>query len=205
MDCPHSLFVISAPSGAGKTTLVANLLKQDSQLQLSISTTTRLPRGNEQNGVDYFFVNEEQFLSMQQQNAFVESANVHGHFYGTSQKWLENTLKTHDVLLEIDVQGAAQIKKTFPQSVLIFILPPSLQELEKRLKNRATDSIQVIEQRLKNALTEMQQVDCFDYVIMNKHLSHALKELESIVQAQRCRTFLQKQRHTSFFQALSFF
>ncbi len=199
MKALHSLFVISAPSGAGKTTLVRQLLRQNSNLKLSVSTTTRSPRAGEKEGEDYFFVDVPFFQKMIKENAFIEYATVHGNFYGTSQKWVKETLKTHDVLLEIDVQGAKQIKQIFKESVLIFILPPSLQVLEERLKNRATDSEEVIEKRLNAARGEMREAQHFDYAIMNAHLADAVRALESVVLAESLRTVYQQQRHPELF------
>ena len=199
MDSCHSLFIVSAPSGAGKTTLVKHLLMRDKNVQLSISTTTRAPREGEKNGVDYFFTSVADFKEKIAQNAFAEYAEVHGNFYGTSKEWLESALTKNDVLLEIDVQGAAQIKKVFPQAISIFILPPSLEILKERLTGRHTDSDEVIKKRLAAAFDELRTAVDFDYAIMNDHLASAADELCAVVKAARCRIENQKIRHAAFF------
>jgi guanylate kinase len=199
-----TLLIVSAPSGAGKTTLVRELLKRDSQVQLSISFTTRQPRAGEIHGQDYHFVSVEQFLAMRDRHEFLESAEVHGNFYGTSRIWLEQQLAVgRDVLLEIDWQGAQQVRACFPAAVGVFILPPSMPELEARLRNRGTDSDETIARRYLAALTEMRHVDEFDYVIINRDLQDAVGDLLAAVHASRLRLTPQKARHPELFALLS--
>ena len=195
----NPLFVVSAPSGAGKTTLVRHLLAKEKSVQLSISTTTRAPRDGEKDGVDYFFTSVDDFKKRIAQNAFAEYAEVHGNFYGTAKAWLESALNKNEVLLEIDVQGAEQIKKVFPDAILIFIFPPSLDALKKRLTERKTDSDEVIKKRLSAAIGEMRRAADFDYVIMNDHLATAVEELVAVIKAARCQTAFQKMRHSALF------
>lgn len=181
------LFILSAPSGAGKTTLCDFLLKTFSQqLVLSVSTTTRKPRGKEQNGVEYFFVSEATFREKIQQGDFAEWAEVHGHFYGTSRSTLADALdQGKHVLLDIDVQGAASLRKAFPQEcVLIFVTPPSLEELERRLRLRQTDPEAVIQQRLRNAEREMARASEFDYHVVNDRLEEAQRKLLEIFESE---------------------
>jgi len=195
-----SLFIVSAPSGAGKTTLVRGLLDSDSGVHLSISFTTRSPRAGETHGVHYHFTTEEDFLARRERGEFVESALVHGNYYATSRIWLEEQLQAgNDVLLEIDWQGAEQVRKVFPSAISIFIMPPSLEELEKRLVGRGTDSAETIARRLAAACTEMRQVDRFDYVIINKELQLAIDELGTLVRAARLRTPLVRARKPASF------
>ena len=161
-----NLIIVSAPSGAGKTSLIKEILQQDKQIKLSVSTTTRPPRINEIDGVHYNFVSVEQFEKLQQQNEFIEFAKVHQNYYGTSKTWVEQNLKQNDnvdILLEIDWQGAEQVKKIFPDAILIFILPPSLQILRQRLTDRKTDSDEVIQNRINEAIGEMQH--CNNYIL----------------------------------------
>lgn len=195
-----SLFIVAAPSGAGKTTLVRGLLQRDADIQLSVSYTTRAPRTGETNGVAYHFTDVADFQHRRAHGEFLEWAEVHGNFYATSRVWLEERLRAgQDVLLEIDWQGAAQVRKLFPQVVGIFVLPPNLAVLESRLRGRGTDSEEVIARRLAAARNEMQQVDQFDYVIINNNLEVALDELSSIVRAARLRTPLVRQRNPALF------
>ena len=190
-----NLIIVSAPSGAGKTSLIKEILQQDKQIKLSVSTTTRPPRINEIDGVHYNFVIVEQFEKLQQQNEFIEFAKVHQHYYGTSKTWVEQNLKQNDnvdILLEIDWQGAEQVKKIFPDAILIFILPPSLQILRQRLTDRKTDSDEVIQNRINAAIGEMQHCNNFDFVIINDDFNMAAKQLLSIIQTQRLTYNYQK-------------
>ena len=203
MDYPGNLFVVSAPSGAGKSTLVKALLELDSQAHRSISHTTRAPRGQEKHGREYFFASEQEFDAMVAGNAFVEWANVHGNRYGTSrQAVLERISNGQDVLLEIDYQGALQVRQIFPKAILIFILPPSWQELRARLERRGEDSADTIETRIKNAETEMAQAGKFDFVIINELFELALFDLKTIVHAQRLRYTAQSRARAATFAAL---
>jgi len=198
MKTSGHLFIVAAPSGAGKTTLVRALLKADSHIKLSISYTTRPPRPGETDGVDYHFVNEEQFLTMMKAGEFLESAKVHGCYYGTSQAWAENVMRQgDDLLLEIDWQGAAQVRKIFPNAVSIFILPPSEDALRERLNKRGQDSDEVIARRLANAHEEIQHVAEFDYVIINTVFDDALRDLQAVFLTQRLRVEKQLVRHAA--------
>lgn len=192
---PGSLFVIAAPSGAGKTTLTRMALARNQRLALSISTTTRPPRPGEQDGVDYHFVSVEMFKQMQASGEFLESAEVHGNFYGTTRRGIEALLsEDRDVILEIDWQGAQQIRKIFPESVGVFIVPPSFDALERRLQGRGQDSAEVIARRVANARDELQHLDEFPYVIINENLDEALAELLAVFAAGRVRLDKQMQR-----------
>lgn len=203
MDYPGNLFVVSAPSGAGKSSLVKALLELDSQVYRSISHTTRLPRGQEKHGREYYFASRDDFEKMIAGNAFVEWANVHGNMYGTSKKSIEERLASgSDVVLEIDYQGALQIKKSFPSAVLIFILPPSWDELRSRLENRGEDAPEVIDMRMKNAKTEMAQVHKFDFVIINELFERALFDLKAVVHSQRLRYSAQCRVRAETFSSL---
>lgn len=203
MDYPGNLFVIAAPSGAGKSSLVKALLAQDPKLQLSVSHTTRAPRGQEQNGREYYFVSPAAFDAMVQADAFVEWAHVHSHRYGTSRQAIaDRILAGADIVLEIDYQGAIQIKKLFPAAVTIFILPPSWEELRARLVKRGEDTAEVIALRLKNATEEMAQAPNFDFVIINDLFERALTDLQLVVNAQRLRYPAQRRARPETFQAL---
>ena len=203
MDYPGNIFVVSAPSGAGKSSLVKALLELDSQVYRSISHTTRAPRGQEKHGREYFFASREDFEKMIAGNAFVEWANVHGNLYGTSKKAIEERLaKGADIVLEIDYQGALQIKESFPHAVLIFILPPSWDELRSRLENRGEDASEVIEKRLTNASQEMAQVSKFDFVIINELFERALFDLKAVVHSQRLRYSCQRRTRAEIFLSL---
>ncbi len=198
MKTSGQLFIVAAPSGAGKTTLVRALLKADPRIKLSISYSTRPPRPGETDGVDYHFVNEEQFLTMMKAGEFLESAKVHGGYYGTSQAWAENVMRQgDDLLLEIDWQGAAQVRKIFPNAVSIFILPPSEDALRERLNKRGQDSDEVIARRLANAHEEIQHVAEFDYVIINTVFDDALRDLQAVFLTQRLRVEKQLVRHAA--------
>lgn len=188
------LFIISAPSGAGKTSLVRKLLAEDDNLVVSISHTTRHIRPGEVQGQDYFFVSPAEFQVLLENQQFLEYASVFDNFYGTSKATVESNLKAgFDVILEIDWQGAKQIKKLLPDSVSIFILPPSAQVLEQRLKNRGQDDDQVIARRMRDAVTEMSHYQEFDYIVVNNDFERALSELKSIVIANRLAKDRQQQ------------
>lgn len=198
------LFIVTAASGAGKTSLVNALLKQDARLRLSVSHTTRKPRPGEVHGVDYHFVDESTFLRMLAEMQFLENAEVHGARYGTAQAQVLETLSQgYDVILEIDWQGAAQVRRLFPQAIGIFILPPSMEALAERLNQRGQDSAETIAKRVLAAREEMRHVGEFDYVIINDDFTLALQELDSIVRAQRLVGADQLQRHAQLVQSLT--
>ncbi len=203
MEYPGNLFVVAAPSGAGKSSLVKALMELDSLVQPSVSHTTRAPRGQEKHGREYFFVSEPEFDAMVQAQAFVEWAHVHNHRYGTSKKAIEERMaQGADVVLEIDFQGALQIKRAFANAVTIFILPPSWDELRSRLERRGEDTQQVIETRLQNAAVEMAQVHEFDFVIINELFDRALFDLKTIVHSQRLKYLAQRRARSETFRAL---
>lgn len=203
MDYPGNLFVVAAPSGAGKSSLVKALLELDSHVQPSVSHTTRAPRGQEKHGREYFFVSDPEFDQMVAGDAFVEWAHVHKKRYGTSKKMIEDRVAHgQDVILEIDWQGALQIRRTFANAVLIFILPPSWEELRSRLERRGEDTPDVIEVRLKNAEEELAQAKKFDFVIINELFERALFDLKAIVHAQRLKYLSQRRARADTFQAL---
>jgi len=203
MEYPGNLFVVAAPSGAGKSSLVKALMELDSQVQPSVSHTTRAPRGQEKHGREYFFVSPQEFDSMVLADAFVEWAHVHGQRYGTSKKMIEDRMaQGADVVLEIDYQGAIQIKRMYANAVLIFILPPSWEELRSRLERRGEDAPDIIELRLKNAAEELAQAREFDFVIINEIFERALFDLKAIVHAQRLRYIAQRRARASTFKAL---
>jgi guanylate kinase len=180
------LFVITAPSGAGKTSLIEALVRDDPSLKLSISYTTRAPRPGEKNGVDYHFVDEPTFLAMRSRGDFLESAEVHGHRYGTSKRVITEALaKGEDLILEIDWQGARQVRAIYPECVGIFILPPSIEELERRMRARGQDSDEVMRRRLENARGEMDHAEEFDYAIINKDFDTARRKLAEVIRAER--------------------
>src|SRR3569832_2217684 len=204
MDYPGNLFVVAAPSGAGKSSLVKALLELDSHVQPSVSHTTRKARGLVKNGREYFFVTDDEFDRMVLDSAFVEWANVHGARYGTSKKAIEERIaQGADVILEIDFQGAMQIKRTFANAVLVFILPPSWDELRSRLERRGEDSPETIELRLQNAAEELQQAKEFDFVIINELFARALFDLKAIVHAQRLKYSAQRRARADTFKALN--
>ena len=204
MDYPGNIFVVAAPSGAGQSSLVKAQMELDSAVQPSVSHTTRPPRGQEKHGREYFFASHDEFDAMVEGDAFVEWAHVHGQRYGTSKKAIEERIATGvDVILEIDFQGALQIRKTFANAVLIFILPPSWEELRSRLERRGEDSNEVIQLRLKNAAEEMAQANQFDFVIINELFERALFDLKAIVHAQRLRYSAQRRLRADTFAALN--
>ena len=194
---PGILFIVSAPSGAGKTSLIGALLDADPEVRKSVSYTTRGPRPGEVDGLDYHFVTAAEFERMLERGEFLESAQVHGNNYGTSHQWVtEQMAKGQDILLEIDWQGAAQVRKLIPGGVGIFILPPSFDALLARLNKRAQDSPEAIARRLGNAREEIAHVGEFDYVIINQDFSRAAADLISIVRAERLKRTRQLARHS---------
>lgn len=200
---PGSLFMVVAPSGAGKSTLVNALLAQEPALKLSISYTTRPPRPAEQHGREYFFISVDEFLGKREAGEFLESAEVHGNYYGTSRLQIAEQMRAGtDILLEIDWQGAQQVKKQFPHAIGIFILPPSIAALEERLKKRGQDEPNVIARRILAAGGEIAHAPESEYVIINQDFAHALSELTSIVKAARCRFAQQAARNASLFSQL---
>ncbi len=190
------LFVIAAPSGGGKTSLVKALLEREPGMRLSVSFTTRAPRPGEQDGVDYRFIDEPAFMALKDKGEFLEHAHVHGNWYATSATWLRDEVHAgHDVLLEIDWQGARQVRRLIPGAVLIFILPPSVALLKERLEKRGQDSAETIARRLENAKEEMRHCGEFDYVIMNQDFARAVDDLSVIVRAARLAATRQLARH----------
>ena len=177
------LIIFSAPSGAGKSSLIKKLVElSQSTIELSVSATTREPRDGEVHGVDYFFISEQEFLKLEKQDAFLESANVHGFYYATLKSFVdEKTCSGISVILDIDVQGFKQVKKTSQDNVSIFVLPPSLEELEQRLFNRGSESAESIKKRLENALIELRSAEIFDYVVVNDEFDNTIKILSSIL------------------------
>jgi guanylate kinase len=203
MDHPGNLFVVSAPSGTGKSSLVKALLELDSRLQVSISHTTRAPRGQEQHGREYWFISQDEFRQMIDRGEFFEHAEVHGNCYGTSRTAIEQRIQHgDDIVLEIDWQGALQIKKIFPNAVLIFILPPSYEELLQRLNRRGEDTAEVIETRMRNARIEVAQAKYFDFVVVNALFESALFDLKAIVHSQRLKYAAQLRNKAAVFRAL---
>jgi guanylate kinase len=203
MEYPGNLFVVAAPSGAGKSSLVKSLLEIDSHLVVSISHTTRKPRGQEQDGREYHFIDEATFAAMAEAGEFFEWAQVHGNLYGTSRTEVQSRVAGgQDVVLEIDWQGALQIKTLFPNAVLIFILPPSYEELAQRLNRRGEDHPEVIEQRLVNARHEVAQARHFDFVIINGLFETAVFDLKTVVHSQRLKYAAQLRSKPAVFKAL---
>ncbi len=203
METPGNLFCVVAPSGTGKSSLVTALLELDSHLAVSVSHTTRAPRGQETEGREYHFVDEPAFRAMIARGEFFEWAEVHGHLYGTSRKAITQRLAGgEDVVLEIDWQGALQIKKLFSHAVLIFILPPSFEELAQRLNRRGEDRPEVIATRLANARGEVPQARHFDFVIINSLFETALFDLKTVVHSQRLKYAAQMRNRSQVFAAL---
>ena len=198
------MLLVVAPSGAGKSSLVNALLKNDPTLQLSISCTTRAPRPGEENGREYNFLTREEFIARRDEGDFLEWAEVHGNFYGTSRSWIEGQMKQgRDVILEIDWQGARQIQRLIPQAIWIFILPPSLKTLEERLRKRGQDDEQTIQKRVSAAHEELSHLAEANYLVINDLFEAALFELRQIVSASRLRTIQQLARHTDLTKDLS--
>jgi guanylate kinase len=192
------LFVLAAPSGGGKTSLVRALLEREGGIRLSVSYTTRQPRPGERDGVDYHFVDEARFMALKAAGEFLEHAHVHGNWYATSAVWLRQEVQQgHDMLLEIDWQGARQVRKLMPEAVHIFILPPSLASLKERLEKRGQDAPEVIVRRLEAAREEMRHCGEFDYVIMNQDFARAVDDLSVIVRAARLTATRQQVRHAA--------
>jgi len=199
-----TLFVISAPSGAGKTSLVAEMLKNDAKLGVSISHTTRPMREGEQDGVNYHFVSRDEFEAMIARGDFLEHADVFGNYYGTSQVWVRETLaRGEDVILEIDWQGAEQVRRLIPECVSIFIVPPSAEVLRERLTGRGTDAPDVVERRLREATEECSHALEFDYLVVNDDFQVALAVLLAFVRSQRLRMQVQQARHRDLLAGLS--
>jgi len=199
-----NLFIITAASGAGKTSLIKALLAKDEHLKLSISHTTRNPRPSEVNGVDYHFVDDATFLRMLGEAQFLESAEVHDARYGTSQSAIEAPLKAgFDIILEIDWQGAEQVRRLYPHAISILVLPPSIEALERRLNGRGQDSAEVISKRVAAARTEMRHVGEFDYVTINDDFDVALQDITAIIRAQRLVGTIQLERYASLIQTLT--
>ena len=204
MDYPGNLFVVAAPSGAGKSSLCKALLELDSRLQPSVSHTTRAPRGQEKHGREYFFASQQEFDAMVAADAFVEWAHVHSQRYGTSKKAIEERMaQGADVILEIDFQGAIQIKNIFSNAICIFILPPSWEELRSRLERRGEDAPDIIDMRMKNAQAEVFHADKFDFVIINELFDRALFDLKAIVHSQRLKFSAQRRARAETFKALN--
>lgn len=204
MDYPGNLFVVAAPSGAGKSSLVKALLELDSHVQPSVSHTTRAPRGQEKHGREYFFASTQEFDALVAADGFLEWAHVHNHRYGTSRKAIEDRMSQGaDVILEIDYQGAIQVKKIFANAITIFILPPSWEELRSRLERRGEDAPEVIDVRMKNAAVEVAQADKFDFVIINELFERALFDLKAVVHAQRLKYAAQRRARADTFKSLN--
>jgi len=183
------LFVITAPSGAGKTSLIEAVMREDPTLKISVSYTTRKPRSGEKDGVDYHFVDVETFQRMREQGEFLESAEVHGNHYGTGKQVILDAVKRgDDLILEVDWQGAQQVRRLYPACIGIFILPPSIEELERRMRSRGQDTEEVIHRRLQNAREELSHAGEFKYAIINKDFETARRELASIIQRERANT-----------------
>ncbi|WP_301100709.1 guanylate kinase [Propionivibrio sp.] len=197
------LYIVAAPSGAGKTTLVRLLCENDPGIRVSVSHTTRAPRAGEKEGREYHFVDVQNFFDRVGQGEFIEWAEVHGNYYGSSKRWIEAELTAgRDVLLEIDWQGARQVRNAFPEALGVFILPPSLDALKERLSGRGTDSAETIARRIAAARDEMRHVDEFDYAIINDDLRQALGDLQSVISASRLQYKTQRQRHFALFATL---
>ncbi|WP_137886487.1 guanylate kinase [Pseudomonas sp. 2FE] len=200
---PGTLYIVSAPSGAGKTSLVKALIDAQTQIRVSVSHTTRDMRPGETDGLNYHFVSRDSFLQMLERNEFLEHAEVFGNLYGTSQRWLEKTLaEGFDLILEIDWQGAQQVRKLMPQARSIFILPPSQEALRQRLNNRGQDSDAIIEQRMREAVSEMSHYVEYDYLVINDDFATALDDLKAIFRASRLQQLQQQQRFSDLLSQL---
>ncbi len=196
MNTPGTLYIVSAPSGAGKTSLVKALIESTSQVRVSVSHTTRAMRPGEEDGVNYHFVSRDAFTAMLERDEFLEHAEVFGNLYGTSQRWVEQTLaEGYDLILEIDWQGAQQVRRLLPQARSIFILPPTQEALRHRLTNRGQDSGEIIERRMREAVSEMSHYVEYDYLVINDDFAHALDDLRSIFRANQLLQGAQQQRH----------
>ncbi|ARU90408.1 guanylate kinase [Pseudomonas sp. M30-35] len=198
-----TLYIISAPSGAGKTSLVKALIDSEAMIRVSVSHTTRAMRPGETDGVNYHFVDREQFHGMLDKSEFLEHAEVFGNLYGTSQTWVEKTLtEGYDLILEIDWQGAQQVRKLMPDSRSIFILPPTQEALRHRLTNRGQDSGEIIEQRMREAVSEMSHYVEYDFLIINDDFAHALSDLKAVFRANQLQQNSQQQRHAGLLSEL---
>ncbi|GIZ13728.1 guanylate kinase [Pseudomonas sp. NCCP-436] len=203
MATTGTLYIISAPSGAGKTSLVKALVDSEPLIRVSVSHTTRAMRPGEVDGVNYHFVDHAQFNAMLERGEFLEHARVFDNLYGTSQKWVEQTLaEGFDLILEIDWQGAQQVRRLMPQSRSIFILPPTQEALRQRLTNRGQDSGEVIERRMREAVSEMSHYVEYDYLIINDDFTHALNDLKAVLRSNQLLQARQQQRHTGLLQEL---
>jgi len=203
MSATGTLYIVSAPSGAGKTSLVKALVDAQPQVRVSVSHTTRAMRPGEVDGVNYHFVTREDFLERLERNEFLEHAEVFGNLYGTSQRWLEQTLEEgYDLILEIDWQGAQQVRRLMPQARSIFILPPTQDALRQRLTNRGQDSDEIIERRMREAVSEMSHYVEYDYLVINDDFAHALADLQAIFRANQLRQATQQQRYGSLLSQL---
>ncbi|MGM8211807.1 guanylate kinase [Virgibacillus sp. W0430] len=182
------LFVLSGPSGVGKGTVRQRLFEQDTNLKYSISMTTRQRRPGERDGIDYFYKSEEEFLHLIEQNKLLEYAQYVNNYYGTPRDYVEQQLALgNDVFLEIEVQGALQVKKNFPNGVFIFLFPPSLEELKNRIVNRGTESIELVRNRLKEAKKEIDMMSAYDYVVVNDHVDRAVEKVKAIIASEHCK------------------
>ena len=180
------LLVVSGPSGAGKGTICKSILEQNDHIKLSVSATTRKPRTGEVHGVNYFFMEKEEFKTMIEQGEFLEYAQIYDNFYGTPKAAImENLEKGQDVILEIEMQGARQVKEVYPEGIFIFVLPPSLQELKNRIVGRGTETAEEIEKRFSCAFEEIKQIEDYDYFIVNKDVEKSVKELEAIISSEK--------------------
>ncbi|MCE7762054.1 guanylate kinase [Pseudomonas putida] len=198
-----TLYIVSAPSGAGKTSLVTALTKDDQQIRVSVSHTTRAMRPGEEHGVNYHFVVHEEFKALIQQGDFLEHAEVFGNFYGTSRSALQHTLdQGYDLILEIDWQGAQQVRKLMPQALSVFILPPSQEALRQRLDGRGQDSEEIIAGRMKEAVSEMVHYDEYDYLIINDDFDVALEDLKAVFRSNRLVLKKQQQRHAALLKQM---
>lgn len=188
MSSKGLLIVVSGPSGAGKGTICKELLSNNPQIKVSISSTTRLPRPGEKDGVNYFFIDKDKFETMINNNDFLEYASVYDNYYGTPKEYVMNNLENgNDVLLEIDIVGALQIKERFEDAIFIFILPPSLEELKNRIVGRGTESLSDIEKRYGSAISEIKQVIKYDYAVVNDDIKRAVEDIKAIIIAEKCK------------------